>query len=85
MIQCSSFIVLYSGIIGTGHFISVLKGQFYKRNYRKMTILWSFSYMSFIKLQVKKFGGATKYDPTHYIQICVIIMCVIKGLHYISY
>ena len=33
-------------------------GQFYKRKYRKMTILWSFSYNSFIKFPWKKKFGS---------------------------
>ena len=30
------------------------KGTILQRNYRKMTIIWSFSYNSFVKFHVKK-------------------------------
>ena len=32
------------------------KGTTFTKNYRKMTILWSFSYISFVKFHVKFFG-----------------------------
>ena len=51
------------------------KGTILQRDYRKRTILWSFSYNSF-----KKNMGATK-GPCH-IQICVIMSYVIKGQFY---
>ena len=34
-------------------------GAIIQRNYRKMTILWSFSYYSFVKFHSKKFGSHT--------------------------
>ena len=52
---------------------SYYKGTILQRNYRKMTILWSFSYNSFIKFHGKKFGShsmAVSYPR-----------CVLKGLH----
>ena len=74
--QFSSFIILCFGFIGIVHVISKLcyKGTNLQRNYRKMTIKWSFSYNSFVK-----FHGATTWCC--YIQICVIVRCVIKALH----
>ena len=65
-----------------------IKGPFYKGiirkravlwNYRKMTILWSFSYNSFVK-----FHGKNISEPKHDHVIsknCVIIGCFVKGLH----
>ena len=50
-----------------------------QRNYRKMTILWSFSNNSFVKFHGTKFREP-QYDPCYTI-ICVIMRCVIKGLH----
>ena len=37
----------------------VIEGQFCKRNYRKMTISWSFSYNSFVK------SHGEKWDAQH--------------------
>ena len=52
-----------------------------QRNYRKMTIngKWSFSYYSSVKFYMAKV-----WEQQHdcYIQIHVIISCVLKGLHY---
>ena len=39
-----------------GSVISEL-GQFLQRKYRKMTIIWSFPYNSFVKFHGKKFGS----------------------------
>ena len=36
------------------------KGTILQRNYRKMTILWSFSCNSFVKFQGKKMGATTR-------------------------
>ena len=55
------------------------KGTVLQRNYRKMTILWSFSYNSFLKFHINENLGAT--TCLCYIQIYVIMRCVIKG-HY---
>ena len=49
-----------------------------QRDYRKMTISWSFSYNSLVKFHVKKNIGATTLPC--YIHILVIMRCVIKGL-----
>ena len=61
--------------IGIDHVISELcsKGTILQRNYRKITILWSFSFNSFEKLEEKYLGATTK--------ISVIMRSVIKGLH----
>ena len=56
------------------------KGTILQRNYGKLTIPWSFSYNSFVIILVKKFFGATTVVPC-YNQICVIMRCVIKGMH----
>ena len=47
--------------IGMGCFISELcyKGTILHRNYRKITILWSFSYNSFVKFHDMKKGVTT--------------------------
>ena len=54
---------------------SFYKGTILQRNYRKMTMLWSFSYNSSVKFHGKKYLGATCY-----IQFHVIVRFVIKGL-----
>ena len=61
-IQCSSFIAQYLGSIGMDHVISesCYKGMILQRNYRKMTILWSFSYNPFVK-----FHGKIFWEPHH--------------------
>ena len=55
-VQCSPFIMIYLRSIGMDHVISELcyKGTILQRNYRKMTIPWSFSYNSFVKFHGKK-------------------------------
>ena len=54
----------YKGIIGKkpiyGHFEPCYKGTILQRNYRKITILWSFSYNSFVKFQ-----GKGIWEPLH--------------------
>ena len=50
-----------------------MKGQFYKKNHRKMTIKWSFSYNSFVKFHGKKFGGHNMtmlYQNPSYNKVC---------------
>ena len=42
------------------------------RNYRKMTIKWSFSYNSFVKLSVDLIEWPTRMDPKYSLR---------KGLH----
>ena len=77
--QCSPFIMLCFGSIEIDHVISELcyKGTILQKNYRKMTILWSFSYNSFVKFCGKKIGATT---CPYYIRIHVIMRCIIKGL-----
>ena len=60
-VQCNTFITLSLGSIGMDHVISELcyKGTILQRNYRKMTILWSFSYKFFVNLHGKMKLGAT--------------------------
>ena len=55
-IQYSPFIMLYLGSIGMDCAISepCYKGTILQRNYRKMTIKWSFSYNSFVKFHGTK-------------------------------
>ena len=48
-----------------------------QKNYRKMTILWSFAYNSFFKNSLVKNLAATA-RPCN-IKICVITSCIIKG------
>ena len=65
-VQCRSFIALYLGSIRTDHVISepCYKGMILQRNYRKMTILWSFSYDPFVKFHGKNILRATaQHDP----------------------
>ena len=54
-IQSSPFKMLYLGSIGMDHVISesYYTGVILQRNYRKMTMLWSFSYNSFVKFHGK--------------------------------
>ena len=53
-----------------------------QRNYKKMTIIWSFSYNFFVKFQARNI-----WDPQYdcYIQISIITRCVIKGLYCLFY
>ena len=61
-VQYSPFIMLYLGSIGMDCVISELcyKETILQRNYRKMTIKWSFSYNSFVK-----FHGTKNWEPQH--------------------
>ena len=70
-IQYSPFIMLCLGSIGIDCVISesCYNGTILQRNYRKMTILWSFSYNSFVN-----FHGTKNWEPEH--------DCVISNLHY---
>ena len=79
-VQCSSLITLCLDSIEMAHVISELcsKGIILQRNYRKMTILWSFSYNYFVKFHGKRFGS-------HNFQICVKVRCIIMGLHCMSH
>ena len=51
--------MLYLGFIGMDRVISeqCYKGTILQKNYRKMTIKWSFSYNSFVKFQ--------NWEPQH--------------------
>ena len=57
------------------------KGTVLQRNYRTMTISWSFHFPIHFNSFVK-FHGKNICEPQHdyYVQICAT-MCVIKGLH----
>ena len=70
----------FLGSIGMDRVISELccKGTIFQRNYRKMTIQWSFSHNSFVKFYSKKIGSR---NMTAYIQIHVITRGVIAGLN----
>ena len=53
---------LYNAIVGVHKMDRVIsepsyKGRILQRNYRKMTIKWSFSYNSFVKFHGTKFGS----------------------------
>ena len=50
-----------------------------QRNYKKMTILWSFSYYSYVKFHGKEIFGSHKLTLQCYIKICVITRCIING------
>ena len=60
-LELSPFIMQYLGTIGMDRVISELcyRWTILLRNFRKMTILWSFSYNSFVKFHGKKNSGAT--------------------------
>ena len=61
------------------------EGKILQRNYRKMSILWTFSYPSFAKFHGKNLEAKTWQS---YIQIHVIMRCVInmiKGLQSIRW
>ena len=62
VVQFSPIIRLYLGSIGMDCVLSksCYKGTILQRNYRKITILWSFSYNFYVKLHVKKL-----WDPQH--------------------
>ena len=65
----------YLGSIGMDHVISELccKRTILQKNYRKMTILWSFSYNSFEKFISKKIGSGymTAFYPNpYYNEVC---------------
>ena len=81
MIQPSPFIMLCLGSIGMNCVVSepCYKWTILQRNYRKMTILWSFSYNSYVIFYGKKLGATTWMC---YFLIHVISRCVIKGLHF---
>ena len=81
LLQCSSFITLCLWSKGMDCVISkrCYKGTSFKRNYRKMTISWSFSYNSFLKFHGKKNWGFLTLSG--YIQSRLILRCVIKRLH----
>ena len=55
-LQCRMFITLCLGSIQMGQVINEVryKGTILQRNFRKMTILWSFSYNSVVKSHVRK-------------------------------
>ena len=57
----------------------IYNGTIKQRNYRKITISWSFSYNFFAKFHDKKKMGATLC--LCYIKICIIVRCVIMGQH----
>ena len=59
LVQCSPFITLCLGSLEINCVISksCYKGTILQRNYRKMTVIWSFSYNSFVKFHGKKIGS----------------------------
>ena len=61
-VQCSPSITLCLGSIGMDSVISEScnKGIILQRNYRKITILWSLSFDSFVK-----FHGKKLWEPQH--------------------
>ena len=75
LVQCSPFITQCLSPIGMDSAISELccKGTILQRNYRKMTIPWPFSYNSFVKFHVKKFGShnmTMSYLNLFYNEVC---------------
>ena len=62
------------------------EGPILQRNYRKISILWSFSFISFVKFKVK-FGSHNRTMSLCYtrcyIQILIKMRYVIKGQLYI--
>ena len=68
-VQCCPFIM---------QFTCCYKGTILQRNYRKITILWSFSYNSFVKFHGKILKNFVRHNMTIY----VVIRCVIRGLNY---
>ena len=57
--------------MGMDHVISELcyKGTILQRYYRNMTILWSFSYNSFVRFHGKKFGSHNMFEA-HRVGLC---------------
>ena len=56
------------------------KGTGLQRNYRKMTISWSFSYNSSVKFHGEK-NWKTKHTDSVTSKPHVRMRCVIKGIH----
>ena len=56
----------------------VYKGEILQRNYMKMTMLWSFSYNSFVIFHGKKYG---RHNMTMLYSNPLITRCVINGLY----
>ena len=81
-VHCSPFIGLCLGSIGMDSVIGELfyKGAILQRIYRKMTILWSFSYNSFVKFH----DGKIIREPQHDCVIskpCFNKVCYNMGLN----
>ena len=78
---CSIIITLYQVSIEIYHVISELcyKGTIFQRQFRKMTISCSFSYVKFDGKKMGAFG-------THGVlsKIAIIMRCVLKELHCIT-
>ena len=69
VVQPSPFIKLYLGFIEKDSVISesCYKGTILKRNSRKMTLKWSFSYNSIVKFHGKKIGSHNQtYGQIHW-------------------
>ena len=64
MVQCTPFIMISVASIGMDCIIdkSCCEGTILQRNYRKMTISWSFSYNSFVK-----FHGIKKWEAQNHV------------------
>ena len=74
-LQCSPFKTPCLGSIRMDHVLSELcyKWTILQRTNRKMTILWSFSYKSFVKFYGKKLGSNNMivlYPNTCYNEVC---------------
>ena len=59
--------MLYLASIGMDHNVSesCYKGKILQRNCRKMTMKWSFSYNSFVKFHVNKYGSHNMMTLLH--------------------
>ena len=83
-IRCSSFITSCLGSIGIDPVISdfVFLSEILQKNYKKMTMLWSFSCNSFVKFMVYGSHNITVLYPN----LCKIEACY-KGnvLYFLSY
>ena len=69
--------MLCLGSIETGQVINEVryKGTILQRNYRKMTILWSFSYNSVVKFHVRKME-VTSHNTTVFFGLFDLIIYV---------
>ena len=75
MVHCNPFITLCLGFIEIDSVTreSSYQGTILQRNYRKMTMEWSFSYNFLVKFNYEKFGSSNMtvlYPNLHFNEAC---------------